>query len=307
MSFYTASSVEISKLSAKTYASLLIGPWSNKWNRTTKILKTALPSPFWLLLVFLLARAVLSQPTPVAAQSVSVRYREGLSRGFLVVRTPDGRQVADGDSSQVAHGERITSRMTFRFKDGSTEDETTVFSQHGTFRLLSDHVLQKGPVFKRPMETSIDATTGQVVVRYTDDDGKEKVVTERLDLPSDLSNGLLLTLLKNVQPSTPSTTVSYLAAAPKPSIVKLVITAQGEEAFSTSISKHKAIHFVVKVDIGGTAGVIAHLAGKQSPDTHVWVLAGEAPSFVGLEGPYFGEGAIWRIDLVSPVRQGPVR
>jgi hypothetical protein len=101
--------------------------------------------------------------------------------------------------------------------------------------------------------------------------------------------------------------VSYLAAAPKPSIVKLVITAQGEEAFSTSISKHKAIHFVVKVDIGGTAGVIAHLAGKQSPDTHVWVLAGEAPSFVGLEGPYFGEGAIWRIDLVSPVRQGPVR
>jgi hypothetical protein len=225
-------------LSAKTYASLLIGPWSNKWNRTTKILKTALHSPFWLLLVFLLARAVLSQPTPVAAQSVSVRYREGLSRGFLVVRTPDGRQVADGDSSQVAHGERITSRMTFRFKDGSIEDETTVFSQHGTFRLLSDHVLQKGPAFKRPMETSIDAATGQVVVRYTDDDGKEKVVTERLDLPSDLSNGLLLTLLKNVQPSTPRTIVSYLVTTPEPRIIKLLITPQGEEAFSTGISKH---------------------------------------------------------------------
>ena len=61
----------------------------------------------------------------------------------------------------------------------------------------------------------------------------------------------------------------------------------------------------MKVEIGGAAGVMAHLAGKQIPDTHVWVLIGEAPTFVGLEGPYFGEDAIWRIDLVSPVRKGP--
>ena len=40
-------------------------------------------------------------------------------------------------------------------------------------------------------------------------------------------------------------------------------------------SKHKAIDYVVKVEIGGAAGVMAHLAGKQIPDTHVWVLIGE--------------------------------
>ena len=89
--------------------------------------------------------------------------------------------------------------MTFRFKDGSIEDETTVVCQHRTFRLLSDRVLQKGPAFKLPMETPIDAMSGRVTVRYRGDDGKEKVVTEKLDLPSDLSNGLLLTLFKNVQ------------------------------------------------------------------------------------------------------------
>ena len=58
-------------------------------------------------------------------------------------------------------------------------------------------------------------------------------------------------------------------------------------------------------NIGGVAGVIAHLEGKQPPDTHVWVLVGEAPAFVGLEGPFFGEDGIWKIDLVSPIRQGP--
>ena len=92
---------------------------------------------------------------------------------------------------------------------------------------------------------------------------------------------------------------------PKPRIVQFVITPQGEEAFSTGISKHQAIEYVVKVDIGGAAGVIAHLAGKQPPDTHVWVLLGEAPTFVGLEGPFYEGGPIWRIDLLSPVRQGP--
>jgi len=86
--------------------------------------------------------------------------------------------------------------MQFRFKDGSIYEETTVFSQRGTFRLLSDHVLQKGPTFKRPPETAIDAISGQV--RYTDD-GKEKILSERLEMPPDVANGILFTLLKNVQ------------------------------------------------------------------------------------------------------------
>jgi hypothetical protein len=52
------------------------------------------------------------------------------------------------------------------------------------------------------MEVSIDGPTGQVTVRTTDDDGKEKVVTNRLDLPPDVANGMVLTLLKNI-PSAP--------------------------------------------------------------------------------------------------------
>ena len=90
---------------------------------------------------------------------------EGVSHGFLVLRTLDGKPIADGESTQVAQGDRVTNRMWFRFTDGSIYDETTVFSQRGTFKLLSDHVLQKGPAFRRPLETTIDANSGQVTVR----------------------------------------------------------------------------------------------------------------------------------------------
>ena len=70
---------------------------------------------------------------------------------------------------------------------------------------------------------------------------------------------------------------------------------------------HYAILFLVVAIIaaffgfGGVAGVVAPLVGKQPPDSHVWVLEGEAPAFVKSEGPLAMGGDSWRIELVSPV------
>jgi hypothetical protein len=244
--------------------------------------------------------ASLLQPTALPAQSVAVRYREGVGHGFLVLRTPDGKPLADGDSTQIAQGDNVTSRMSFKFTDGSVYEETTTFSQRGTFRLLKNHVVQKGPQFKPPMETSIDATTGQVTVRYTDDHGKQKVLTERLDLPPDVANGLLFTLLKDVEPNVPQTTVSYVAATPKPRLVHLEIIPQDREPFSIGSYSHKALRYAVKVKIGGVAGLIAPLVGKQPPNLQAWVLAEGAPAFVRFDGPLYSGGPVWRMELAVP-------
>src|SRR6266516_722201 len=64
--------------------------------------------------------------------------------------------------TQDARSDRVTTHLIFRFKDGSIYEDTTIFSQRGTFRLLSDHLTLRGPSFKQPMDTSIDASTGQV-------------------------------------------------------------------------------------------------------------------------------------------------
>jgi hypothetical protein len=113
------------------------------------------------------------------------------------------------------------------------------------------------------METSIEVTTGEVTVRYTDDHGTETVLTERLDLPPDVANGLLFTLLKDLDPNIPQTTVSYVAGMPKPRLVHLEIIPQQQESFSIGSHGHKAIRYAVKVKIGGVAGLIAPLMGKQ--------------------------------------------
>ena len=59
------------------------------------------------------------------------------------------------------------------------------------------------------------------------------------------------------------------------------------------------MHYVVKVEIGGFAGLLAHLMGKQPPDTHIRVLGGEVPAFVKAEGPLYAGGPVWRIQLAS--------
>jgi hypothetical protein len=252
-------------------------------------------------LAVLLACAVLLQPGALPAAPVAVRHTEGVVHGFLVLRTLEGNALADGDLIQVARDDRVTSQLLFHFKDGSVHDETAVYSQRRSFRLVSYHLLQKGPAFQHPMEVSINGPTGQVTVRYSDEDGKEKVASDRLQLPPDVANGLILTLLKNVGPDERRTTVSMVAATPKPRLVKLVITPHGEEPFSVGGSKRKAMHYVLKFEIGGMAGLLAPMLGKQPPDIHVWILGGDAPAFVRMEGPLYLGGPIWRIELTSPV------
>jgi hypothetical protein len=235
-----------------------------------------------------------------AAEPVTVRYREGVVRGFLALTTVDGDRLADGDLIQVTRGDRVTTRLVFHFKDGSTHDETAVFSQRQRFRLLTHHLVQKGPAFPKPLDMSINAVTGQVVVRYADDHGEQKVETKRLDLPPDLANGLILTLLKNVRPEA-LPTVSMVVATPKPRLVKLSISNAGKNSFSTGSTNRQATHYVLKIEIGGLSGVLAPLLGKQPPDSHLWILEGEAPAFVRSEQQLFMDGPLWRIELASPV------
>src|SRR5437773_5328468 len=251
------------------------------------------------LIAILLACAAMLQPNALFADTIPVRHTEGLIHGFLVVRTLEGKDLAADQMTQDARGDRVTNHMIFRFKDSSIYEDTTIFSQRGTFRLLSDHLILRGPSFKQQVDTSIDASTGQVKVRYTEDKGKEKVIAQRMELPPDLANGLLFTLVKDVKPSVPRTTVSMVATTPKPRLVKLAILPNGEEPFTIGSFRHKAMHYVVKMEIGGVTGFLARLMGKQQPEMHVWVLGGEAPAFVKAEGPFYVGGPIWRIQLAS--------
>jgi hypothetical protein len=250
----------------------------------------------------LLVRSALLVPAlSLIADQVPVRHLEGRIHGFLVLRDMDDKLLASGRLIQNAHGNRVTSELSFRFKDGSVHQETSVFSQRRTFQLLTHRLVQKGPAFRRAIDMSLNVSTGQVTIQYTDDDGKEKRITDRLKLPADLANGIVITLLADIDPKAPKTFLSMLVATPKPRLVKLELSPLGEDSFTVGGSPAKAMRYAVKVDIGGISGIIAPIIGKQPPDTHVWMVYGKVPGFLKSEGPLFQDGPVWRIELASPV------
>jgi hypothetical protein len=251
-------------------------------------------------IVCLVAIAMLARPVHAEDQALRVRYREGTLRGFLVLRSETGATLASGELSEISHGEKVTLRLVFHFRDGSLSDETTVYSQKSTFHLVSDRLVQRGRSFPNPCEVRIDTSSQMVSMRALSKSG-DTIKTEHMDLPPDLSNGLLLNLIKNLQPNAPGVKVSYLALDSKPRMVKLAIALEKEEQFTIAGRPLKAAEWDVKPELGGLTGVVAPMIGKQPPDTHVWIAEGGVPTIVRVDTALYAGGPVWSIQLASPV------
>ena len=151
------------------------------------------------------------------AQPITVHFAQGSSHGFVTLETLAGKTLATGENTQTVHGDRVTSRLVFHFRDGSVDDHLTVSSQRDFFRLISDHHIQHGPSLPKSMDFLINATTGEITNRA--DDGKVSV--EHLALPPDVSNGLPPNLLLNINPSTPETKISYVVPGAQPRLIRV--------------------------------------------------------------------------------------
>ncbi len=239
------------------------------------------------------------------ADPIPVRYTRGTIHGLLELRSDDGHVVASGDLVQVVRGSQVTAQLTFHFKDGSIDDETTVFSQRRNFQLITDHHIQKGPSFPQPIDLFIDCRSGKVTIGSTGKDGKDQVKTTQLHLPPDLANGLVSAIIENLRPGTAETKVPMLVATPSPRLVTLSIASHGEDAFSVAGAPRKANHFEIKIVLGGIAGVVAPMIGKQPPNIQVWTVAGQAPMFIREQGQLYQDSPMFTIELTGPTWPDP--
>jgi hypothetical protein len=234
------------------------------------------------------------------AAPVAVRFPEGSVRGFLVLRSAAGDLLADGELLQVPRGDRIEARLVFRFKDGSLHDEVVLFSQRRVFTVVRYHLVQRGSAFRHAIDASIDRPTGRYTVRFRErPDGSEDVHEGPLDLPPDVYNGMPLILAKNLAPAA-TATGHFVAFTPKPRLVKMELAPAGEDAFVLGETTRKAIRYRVRFEIGGLAGVLASLVGKEPPELVYSIATGPVPAFVRFDGPLSLGGPTWRVELTAP-------
>ena len=234
------------------------------------------------------------------ADPVTVRFPQGTSHGFLLLRTEEGKTIALGDSISSSRHGVITGRLVFHFKDGSLDDDQVTYTQDKIFHLLHEHHIQKGPSFPKATDIEIDSKSGTVVVHEPDKDGADKVKTEHIDFPPDLANGILLTAMENLRPTTPSTKLSMVVPYNGARMIHLTVTPAGEVPFHIGSVARKAEDFCIKVELGGILGTVAPVVGKQPKDAHFYIYEGAVPAFVGEAGQFYEDGPIWHIEQVGP-------
>jgi hypothetical protein len=237
---------------------------------------------------------------PLGAASVAVRFAEGVTHGFLLLSTVDGTTIASGDLMQVSRGGKVESRMVFRFKDGSVFDETVVFTQQRVFAMQSYHLVQRGPAFAEDTEISLQRASGKYYVKTkSHKDGREEAIDGTLELPPDVYNGIVITVVKNLTKGA-SATVHLVAFTPKPLLIELELQPVGEHKMLVGQLTKSATHYVFKPHPGPWLELFAKLLGRMPSDYHVWVVTEGAPTFARFEGPLNPTGAVWRIELTSP-------
>jgi hypothetical protein len=150
--------------------------------------------------------------------------------GYLALVNIKDETVAQGELLQTLNGDRLESRLVFYFKDGSLHDERVPFTQDRVYKLLRNELIQRGPSFPQTVEITVDQPTGRYLVRSRGGDGGPADLLEgSLKLPADTYNGMLITLLKNLNPSE-ATTVRLVVFTPRPKLIRVKLKPVREES-----------------------------------------------------------------------------
>lgn len=240
-------------------------------------------SPVFVLQVILLCAAA-------HAEQIAVKHIQLPMHVLMVTRSGTGKIIAHVEVTQVVQGDEVTIRRTYHFLDGSLDEDTTTFTQQGSFRLVRDHQIQKGPFFAEPEDFTVDAAAGTATTRTVDRSGKLHAATAHFDPPNDLANGMIGTLLLNVPQHAPPFRVGMLAPVNGGRLIQLLISPQSEQTVHLNGQALKARVFRVHPKLGGLLGVFAQPFGLQPKDVMVWVLEGEQPQVVRIVGQLGGSG-----------------
>jgi hypothetical protein len=253
-----------------------------------------------LLLLLLLASSLLhaQERARFRAGPVAVRFSEGSTHGFLELRADNDSVIGSGTLLQVPKDKYVESRLILSFHDGSRFEETTRYTQHQTFRVLWYRLVQRGPVFERDLDATLESSGRWIVKTKSHKDGDVDSTSGQLELPEDFANGLPLVMAKNLRLGDTSE-VHVVAFTPKPRIIGLQVASAGRDSLLHGGERLAVAHYLLKPKVGGVAGFFGKLLGKIPPDSEMWIVTDDVPTFLAFRGPMY-TGPIWRLRLAAP-------
>jgi hypothetical protein len=246
---------------------------------------------------FLVALCVVGLDIAVSAEPIPVKHIQRPMHRFMVARTDAGKIIARGEFTQTVRGDEVTMSLLYTFADGSIDDETTTYLQRGKFKLVQNHHIQKGPFFAKPVDFEVDAATGTATSRTTDKNGTIHAERHHVEVPDDLANGFIGTLLLNTPTNATPFRVGMLAPVGGGRLIRVLISPEGEQPFHIGGQTLKASVFRIHPELGAVVSMIASLLGLKPKDVMVWVLEGDDPAVERIVGQLGGGGPVISSEL----------
>jgi len=262
------------------------------------MLSSALPhrlltSAFVIGLMLMLVLSAMAAPIPV-------RFVEGATHGYLLLRDEHGDPLANGEMIQRAHGDLVDGQLIFRFKDGSLHDERISFTQKHVFTLQNYKLLQRGPSFPTSIDLVMDRKTGEYRLQSSKNGSADDPLTGRIDLPDDVANGMVMTLLRNLTPNH-GETVHFIAFTPDPKVVELKLVPAMRTSIHIGDVAKQVTQYTLEPQLDSLTMFFGKLLGKlpRAFHYHFWLLTDDVPAFAGFEGPLYLNGPTWRIEQTA--------
>ena len=129
----------------------------------------------------------------------TVRFPEGTTHGFLILRSLQGQTLAHGELTAFPKGDGMESRLSWRFRDGSLQDEWVTYLQKPVLKLLGYKQIQRGPSFPADVEVAFTREPSRYGVKQRERGKKEtEELSGTIELPDDVYNGMTATILNNL-------------------------------------------------------------------------------------------------------------
>jgi hypothetical protein len=247
---------------------------------------------------FLINAAVWIFVSAVAqAGPMSVKHIQRPMHQLMVLRSVTGNIIAKGEFSQIVQGDEVTMHLVYHFLDGSLDDETTTYRQQAKFQLVRDHHIQEGPFFTRPIDFEVDTATSSTTNWTTDKEGSMNVNSRHMDLPADVANGFIGTLVLNAPQNGASFRTEMVVPFNGGRLVRLSVSREGQKPFQMAGRTLTATVYRVHPELGGIIGMIASMLGLKPKDVMVWVQQAEEPAVVRVVGQLGGYGPVVSSDV----------
>jgi hypothetical protein len=218
----------------------------------------------------------------VSAPGVPTHWPEGTLRGFPIVRSMDGRALADGALVQTLENGNLRAEGIYHFHDGRQVREVTVLEQHPLLRQLSwSWEERRGDDVVRSY--AVDLDTGQAKVRKRTSDGWD-TWDEHLDGTAGAFVGVgFMYAIKNLTERLDSGEKIELTAVvftAKPRTVTVSISRDQVGELTMGGRKLPAERYVIHPEVPWIARLFV-----KAPDQYLWFYHPAPPMFLRADIP----------------------